>query len=111
MDVETSITVGDDVESLGESELFCLISVHAEMSDDEDNDGTGDRALLDIGAHVGVLDRFEGEGLYFFGDLFEAGMLSAGVGHPAAFLVEVDEGLSLLSVELHDLVVFVEEHV
>ena len=111
MDVETSITVGDDVESLGESELFCLISVHAEMSDDEDDDGTGDGALLDIGAHVGVLDCFEGEGLYFFGDLFEAGMLGAGVGHPAAFLVEVDEGLPLLSVELHDLVVFVEEHV
>ena len=111
MDVEASVAVGEDVEGLGEPELFCFISVHAEMPDDEDDDGAGDGALLDVGAHVGVLDLFEGEGLYLFGDLLEAGMLGAGVGHPAAFLVEVDEGLALLSVKLHDLVVFVEEHV
>ena len=111
MDVVPSVSVWQNVEGLGEPELFLLVSIHAESSHHEDDDWTLDGSLLDVGGHVGVLDFLEGEGLYFFWDLFESGMFGSCVGHPAAVLVEVDELLSLFPVELHDFEVFVEEHV
>ena len=109
MDVVTSGTIGENVESLSKSELFA--SIHAEISSHKDDNAALDRAILDVRAHVGIVNFIEGHRLDFFGDLFESRMFGTGVGHLAAVLVEVDESLSLFSVELHGLVVLVEEHI
>ena len=105
VDVVASLTVGKDVEGLGESEL--LTAVHAEVSSHEDNYAALDRPVLDIGAHVGVLDLVKRHGLDFLSDLLESGMFGSRVGHLTGVLVEVDETLTLLPVELHRLVVLI----
>lgn len=109
MDVKSSVTVGKDVEALSESEL--LASVHAEISSHKHDNAALNGSFLDIGVHIGVLDFVERKGFNFIGNFFETFMACSGVGHLTVVLVEVDEGLSLLAVELHRLVVFLEEHV
>lgn len=109
MDVEASLAVGADIEDLSKAEF--VGAVHAEVAGDEDDDASLDGSVLNIGVHVGVLDVFEAEGLYLFGDGFESFEGLSGVGHLAGLLVEVDESLSWFSGELHDFVVLFEEHV
>lgn len=109
VDVESSSAVGADIEDLGKAEF--IRAIHAEVARDKDQNAAGDRTFLDVGVHVGILDAFEAEGLYFFCDAFESCEGLSGVGHVAVVLVEVDESLSLFPTHLHGLEVLFQEQV
>lgn len=96
MAVESSLTVGANVEDLREFELIGVI--HDKGSWDEDKEGALDGSWLDVLVIDAVDDFLESEGFDFFRDLFDTSEGLSSVGHDAVVVIEVDE----LGSVLHD---------
>lgn len=107
MYIIAALVVGADIEDLGEPEL--VRAVHLEEAVDEDEQGAGEGAVLDVEVHVGVLHGIEAQRLDLVRDLLEAGVLGPRVGHRAQLAVEVYQLHALVAGQAHGLVVVLEE--
>ena len=87
--IESSGSVGADVEYLREFELIGV--VHAQGAGHEDDEAAVDRAFLHVLVIELIHDFLEAEGFDSFLDLLDASVGVASVSHYARLVVEVDQ--------------------
>ena len=93
MAVQSSLTIGTDVEYLAELEVIC--NGHLESSCHENQQTAWDGSWLHVRSVEGVHNFLEAEGLDFVVDLFSSDVNISIVGHCAGIGVELDEFLSV----------------
>ena len=107
MDVVAALSVGADVEGLREAEL--VGAVHLQVAADDHEEAAGQRAGLHVGAEVAELDGLVAQRLDLVGDLLEAAVGAARVGHRAALRVEPQQALPLRLRQTHVRVVLLQK--
>ena len=107
VDVVAALSVGADVEGLREAEL--VGAVHLQVAADHHEEAALGRPGLHVGAEVAELDDVVAQRLDLVGDLLEAAVGAARVGHRAALRVEAQQALPLLLRQPHVRVVLLQE--
>lgn len=93
MTVESSASIGADVEYL--RELKGVLIVHIEGASDEDEHAVGNGAGLHVFVVNLIHDLLKSEGLDLLLDLFAANEGISTIGHGASIKVEVNQPLAL----------------
>lgn len=104
MAIQSTITIGADVEHLREVES--VLTIHLESSCHKNQQTSINRSLLNVLVINSVLDFLETEGLDFLLDILKASVSASIVGHGTSIGIEVDE---LVSVSHDGIVVHLQE--